>query len=91
MFISISVDLISDDSSMKMAKVLKEYGLKKIQANLYESFEFPSKRLGNLKKDITDCLDMDDLLRLYQYPLENSFKISYVENKKWKRLSISQE
>ena len=71
--------------------IFHKYGLKKIQINLYESFEFLSRRLGNLKKDITDCLDMDDLLRLYQFPLENSFKISYVENKKWKRLSISQE
>lgn len=91
MFIAISIDLVSDDSVVKVDRILKEYGLKKIQANLYESFEFLSRRLGNLKKDITDCLDMDDLLRLYQFPLENSFKISYVENKKWKRLSISQE
>jgi len=91
MFIAISIDLVTDDSVIKVDRVLKEYGLKKIQKNLYESFEFPSRRLGNLKKDITDCLDMDDLLRLYQYPLENSFKISYVEEKKWKRLSISQE
>ncbi len=91
MFIAISVDLVTDDSQIKADRVMKEYGLKKIQKNLYESFEFPSKSLGNLKKDLTDCLDMDDLLRLYQYPLENSFKISYIENKKWKRLSISQE
>ena len=91
MFVGIAVDFVTDDSKIKVDQILKEYGLKKIQINLYESFEFLSRRLGNLKKDITDCLDMDDLLRLYQFPLENSFKISYVENKKWKRLSISQE
>jgi len=40
------------------------------------------------KKDISNELDMDDKLRIYQYPLENKFKVSYIEEKKWKRLSV---
>jgi CRISPR-associated endonuclease Cas2 len=90
MFLSISTDFVTDDSQIKVDKLLKEYGIKKIQHSLYESFEFPLTRLGNLKKELGDCLDMDDKLRMYQYPLENTFKISYIENRKWKRLSISQ-
>jgi CRISPR-associated protein Cas2 len=90
MFLSISVDLASDDSKIKVDQILKEYGIAKLQANLYESFEFPLRKLGNLKKDLTDCLDMYDKLRMYQYPIENSFKISFIEGRKWKRLSISQ-
>jgi len=90
MFLSIVTDLVTDDSDIKVDKVLREYGIKKIQHKLYESFEFPSRKLGNLKKDITDCLDMDDKIRMYQFPLEDTFKISYIENRKWKRLSISQ-
>ena len=90
MFVGIAVDFVTDDSKIKVDQILKEYGLKKIQINLYESFEFPSKKLGNLKKDITECLDMDDKLRLYQFPLDDTFKISYIENRKWKRLSITQ-
>ncbi|HNZ28102.1 MAG TPA: hypothetical protein PK385_07445 [Spirochaetota bacterium] len=89
MFIGISADLASIDSIKRFEKVLLEYGVKKSQKNLYESYEFPTKRLGNLKKDITDNLDMDDKIRIYQYPLDNCFKISYLEDKKWKRLSIN--
>lgn len=91
MFISISLDLASTDGEQNVAKILKEYGIKKIQKNLYESFEFATKRLGNLKKDLTDCLDMDDKLRIYQFPLDKCFKISYIEDRKWKRLSISDQ
>jgi hypothetical protein len=90
MFVSIAIDAASEDSLIKLIRILKEYGIKKIQANLYESFEFPSRKLGSFKKDLTDCLDMDDKLRLYQFPLEDTFKISYIENRKWKRLSITQ-
>jgi len=90
MFIAISIDLVTDDSEIKLDKILKEYGIKEIQHNLYESFEFPLRNLGNLKRDMTECLDMDDKLRLYQFPLDDTFKISYIENRKWKRLSITQ-
>jgi CRISPR-associated protein Cas2 len=88
MFISISIDLVSQDSSNQFTTLMNQYGIKKIQVNLFESFDFPSNKLGNLKRDITDCLDSFDKLRMYQFPLENTFKISYVENRKWKRLSF---
>jgi hypothetical protein len=88
MFLGISFDFATSDSQNRALKILNEYGIKKIYNNLYESFEFPSKSLGNFKRDITNCLDMDDKLRIYQYPVEDSFKISYIENGKWKRLSL---
>jgi CRISPR-associated protein Cas2 len=88
MFIGISFDLATTDSQNSVLKILNEYGIKKTFTNLFESFEFPLKSLGNLKRDLTNSLDMDDKLRLYQYPLEGSFKISYIENGKWKRLSL---
>ena len=88
MFISVIIDLASKDSEREILEVFNEYGIKKIHENLYESFEFLSNKLGNFKKDIAKNLDMYDKIRIYQYPLENSFKISYIENGKWKRLSI---
>ena len=88
MFISIIIDLSTIDTEKDITRILNEYGLKKIQRNLFESYDFLSKKLGNLKRDIAKCIDMDDKLRIYQYPLENAFKISFVENGKWKRLSI---
>jgi len=88
MFIAINIDMASTESEKELIKIFNEYGIIKRQNNLYESFEFLPNKLGNLKRDITKHIDMDDKLRLYQYPLENSFKISFIENGKWKRLSI---
>ncbi|MCK4798535.1 MAG: hypothetical protein KAT05_14230 [Spirochaetes bacterium] len=88
MFIAINLDLASPDSKKDVIKLINEYGIKNTQINLYESFDFPSKKLGTFKRDIIKYVDMDDRLRLYQYPLDDSFKISYLENGVWKRLSI---
>lgn len=88
MFISISLDLASPESENNVTKVMNEYGIKKIQSNLFESFEFPLNKLGNFKRDLSNCLDMYDNIRIYQYPLEETFKISYFISGKWKRLSI---
>jgi len=88
MFLSICIDLVSQDSINQFGSIMNQYGIKKIQANLFESFDFPSNKLGNLKRDITNSLDSFDKLRMYQFPLENTFKISYMENRKWKRLSF---
>jgi CRISPR-associated protein Cas2 len=88
MFLAVNIDLASSDSENNVIKVINEYGIKKLQSNLFESFEFPSNKLGNFKRDLSNCLDMYDRIRLYQYPLENAFKISYFEKGKWKRLSI---
>lgn len=90
MFVSVVFDLISTDSRKRVGSLLLQYGMKKVMDTLYESFDFPLVKLGNLKKDISMELDMDDKLRIYQYPLESKFKISYIEEKKWKRLSIEQ-
>ncbi len=88
MFISIIIDVATPDNEKQLNFILNDYGLRKIQKNVYESYDFMSKRLGNLKRDLSKSLDMDDKLRIYQYPLENTFKISFIENGKWKRLSI---
>lgn len=89
MFIAVNIDMASDDSKIAVIKILKEYGLNKVQENLYESFDFSEKKLGLLKKDITEVVDMDDNVRIYQFPLENTFKISSLQNKKWKKYSIN--
>ncbi len=88
MFIGINLDLASTDSKNTVLRILNEYGIKKTHENLYESFDFPAISLGNLKRDLTGCVDMDDSIRLYQFPLEETFKISTLQDGKWKRLSI---
>jgi hypothetical protein len=89
MFIAVSIDMASPESENELFQILNDYGIIKRQHNLYESFEFLPNKLGNLKRDIAKCIDMDDKIRMYQYPLDNTLKISFVENGKWKRLSIS--
>ena len=89
MFIAVNIDLASDDSKNNIRRILREFGLKKIMPNLYESFEFHPNQLGNFKRDILNNVDIYDKLRLYQFPLEETFKISYLDSKKWKRLSIN--
>lgn len=88
MFIAICIDLASSESQRELIKLINEYGIEKKQINLYESYNFPAKKLGTFKRDVLQSLDMDDRIRLYQYPLDEAFKISYIENRKWKRLSI---
>ena len=88
MFISVSFDLMGPDTKNNVADLLKQYGVEKVHENLYETFDFPLKSLGNFKRDIAELLDMDDKLRIYQYPLDNTFKISYLKERKWKRLSV---
>jgi hypothetical protein len=89
MFISVNIDMATTDHVDAIDKVLKEYGIKKVQDRLYESSDFITKSLGNLKKDISDIVDSDDKVRMYQFPLDDCFKISYLEEHKWKRLSVS--
>ena len=54
MFISVNIDMATTDHVDAIDKVLKEYGIKKVQDRLYESSDFITKSLGNLKKDISD-------------------------------------
>ena len=89
MFISVNIDMATTDHVDAIDKVLKEYGIKKVQDRLYESSDFITKSLGNLKKDISDIVDSDDKVIMYQFPLDDCFKISYLEERKWKRLSVS--
>ena len=88
MFISVNFDLVSKDSEQRLIQILREYGFDKVLSHSYESLTIASSKLGNLKKDLAEQLDMDDKLRIYQYPLENKFKISVLAEKRWKRLSI---
>jgi CRISPR-associated protein Cas2 len=89
MFIAIYVDAAGQDSRKEIARVINEYGVKKVGPEMYESYEFLYKRVGNLKRDLTKCMDMDDRLRIYQYPVEDLYVISIYNNGKWKKLSVS--
>lgn len=88
MFVSVAYELMTEEARKKLGALLLQFGFQKKMSDLFECYDFPASKLGSLKKDIGDHLDMDDKLRIYQYPLDNKFKISYMEEKKWKRLSV---
>ncbi len=88
-FVSVCFEVVSPDTKLQIKQALIEYGFKKLHDTHYESFEFLPAQLGGLKKDLALMLDSDDKLRIYQYPLDNCLKISFIEERKWKRLSIS--
>lgn len=86
MFVSVALDLGSEDSRIKVADLLKQYGFKKVQNFLFETSTLNEKNLARLKVDLDKVTDYYDLVRFYQYPMENTLVITQLENKKWKRL-----
>lgn len=86
MFVSVALDLGSEDSRIKVSDLLKQYGFKKIQNGLFESTSLNEKNLARLKVDMDRLTDFYDLVRIYQYPVEDTLVITSLEGKKWKRL-----
>jgi len=43
------------------------------------------KNLARLKLEVDKLTDFYDVLRLYQFPIENTLVITALEGKKWKR------
>lgn len=93
MLISIMCDFGSDDTAMHIKNLLSQYGLKEIQANLFESTSFRERDLPNLKFDLDRATDSYDKLRIYQYPVEHMLVISSLNKKKWtkSRVTYNQE
>jgi len=86
MFVSVALDLGSEDSRIKVADLLKQYGFRKIQNALFETTSLNEKNLARLKVDMDRLTDYYDLIRIYQYPVEETLVITSLEGKKWKRL-----
>ena len=85
MFVSAACDYGNEDSRIKVDHLLLQYGFRKVQKNVYETSSLTEKNLARLKLDVDKLTDFYDVLRLYQYPLENTLVITALEGKKWKR------
>lgn len=86
MFVSCACDLGNEDSRLKVDSLLLQYGFKKVLKGLYESTSLSEKNLARLKIEIDKLTDHYDILRFYQYPVENTLVITALEQKKWRRL-----
>ncbi|MFP4363758.1 MAG: CRISPR-associated protein Cas2 [Spirochaetia bacterium] len=88
MFVSISCDLSNDDHRKKIYDLLYQYGFKKIQKNLFESYKLKEEYLSRLKRDIDRNTDFYDTIRMYQYPLNDILVITTLKEKRWRKLLV---
>jgi len=88
MFVSINCDFSNDDHEKQISDLLLQYGFKRIMPRFFESTAISKEGLDRVKKDIDRHTDYYDTIRIYQYPLESTLVISYLKEKKWKKLKI---
>ncbi len=90
MFVSVVCDVGSEDNKNAVTEVLKMYGFKQVIENVFESTKIKEETLSRLKRDIDKKTDFYDKIRFYQFPLEDTFVITFLTQKKWKKFIIKQ-
>jgi CRISPR-associated protein Cas2 len=88
MFVAICCDLSSSDHEKNVLAVLGQYGFQRMQKNLFEHTSIGDQYLKRLKRDIDRLTDSYDMVRIYQYPVENTLAISTLKDKKWRKLIV---
>ena len=88
MFVAIACDFSSDDHKTKGEEIILQYGFKKIMDNLFESTTISANYLVRMKRELDGVTDSYDTLRFYQYPVDNTLVITYLKEKKWRRLVV---
>ncbi|MCR4790707.1 MAG: CRISPR-associated protein Cas2 [Treponemataceae bacterium] len=91
MFVSVVLDPGVMDTAKVLSEILDRYGFEKIQRSCWENSEIDNKSLNELKKEIDDATDSYDTVRFYQFPIDDKFVITELNNKKWKRIVLSAE
>jgi CRISPR-associated protein Cas2 len=89
MFVAVACDPGSEDHRESIRRVLQQYGLKRIQEDLYESVTLRPDALPGLKKELDQASDGYDELRIFQYPMEGGLVISSLKDKKWRKIIVS--
>ncbi len=88
MFVAISCELANDDHVLAIQLLMKEYGFTEVVKNLFESVKLKEEVLSRLKRDIDRRTDSFDVVRMYQYPLEETLVITTLRDKHWKRTVV---
>jgi CRISPR-associated protein Cas2 len=88
MFVLVNYDFSSDDHKKEVCHLLEQYGFKKMLANSYESRSIGETSLSKLKMEIDRITDSYDVIRFYQYPVEETLVITTLKDKKWRRSKI---
>ncbi|MCF7927628.1 MAG: CRISPR-associated protein Cas2 [Spirochaetales bacterium] len=85
MFVSVACDLSGEDTRKEVAHILLQYHFKPVLANVFESARIGEKSLLRLKRDLDKATDFYDIIRFYQYPVENTLVITELKKNKWAR------
>ncbi len=85
MFVSVVLDPSSMDSAKALASVLIHFRFKKVQRACWEHSSLSKESLVLLKKEIDRVTDYYDIVRLYQYPVQECLCLTELAKKRWKR------
>lgn len=85
MFVSVVLDPSSMDSAKAIASVLIHFRFKKVQRACWEHSSISKEMLILLKKEIDRVTDYYDIVRMYQYPVQDCMCLTELSKKKWKR------
>ncbi len=88
MFVAIVCGFANEDHKQKGEDLILQYGFKRLMDNLFESTTISERYLVKLKRDLDTITDSYDTLRFYQFPVEDTFAISYLKDKKWRKLIV---
>ena len=86
MFVAIAVDPGSLERAKELADLLAQYGFKPVQRGLWESRTISHDTLVRIKKDLDKATDGFDRLRFFQFPMDGTLVVSYLKDKKWRRM-----
>lgn len=85
MFVSVVLDPSSMDSAKALASVLIHFRFKKVQRACWEHSSLSKETLVLLKKEIDRVTDYYDIVRLYQYPVQECLCLTELSKKRWRR------
>ncbi len=89
MFVSVILDMGGIDSAKKVSTILSRYGFNKVQRACWESKIIDRNQLLLLKRELDSVTDYYDIIRIYQFPINNKFVITELCRKKWKKMILS--
>ncbi len=89
-FAAVICEFSSDDHGAAVSELLNQYGFKATLKNGFESTTINEVSLNRLKKDIDKVTDSYDIIRFYQYPIDNGLVITSLKDKKWRRIKLKE-
>jgi len=86
--VAVTCEFSADDHKKAVFELLVQYGFKMVLRDVFESTTISEVGLTRLKHDIDRVTDSYDVIRLYQFPIDNTLAVTTLKDKKWRRLKI---